>query len=57
MTKCEHYDCGWCYALDTVKTNSYEGSCIEPKNCPYLHSQMTKDIKKFHSLSTKSLII
>ena len=41
MTKCEHWDCGWCYAPDDVKTNAIGnfGVCKLPEYCPYLKSQ------------------
>jgi len=40
MTKCKHWDCGWCYAPDDVKTNALgNGGCIHPECCPYLKSQ------------------
>ena len=39
MTKCKHWDCGWCYAPDDVKTNNSQGGCIHPECCPYLKSQ------------------
>lgn len=31
---CEHNDCGWCYAPDSVKTNAEAGACKIPKECP-----------------------
>jgi hypothetical protein len=43
MTKCKHWDCGWCYAPDDVKTNATQGGCFEPEHCPYLKSQMKDD--------------
>jgi hypothetical protein len=50
MTKCKHWDCGWCYAPDDVKTNALgNGGCIHSECCPYLKSQnqMTEtDISK-----------
>jgi hypothetical protein len=40
MTKCKHWDCGWCYAPDDVKTNALgNGGCIHSECCPYLKSQ------------------
>ena len=40
MTKCEHWDCGWCYAPTDVKTNALgSGVCNLPEYCPYLKSQ------------------
>ena len=40
MTKCKHWDCGWCYAPDDVKTNALgSGVCNLPEYCPYLKSQ------------------
>ena len=40
MTKCEHWDAGWCYAPDDVKTNALgSGVCNLPEYCPYLKSQ------------------
>ena len=40
MTKCEHWDCGWCYAPDDVKTSALgSGVCDLPECCPYLNSQ------------------
>ena len=40
MTKCEHWDVGWCYAPDDVKTNALgSGVCNLPEYCPYLKSQ------------------
>ncbi len=39
MNKCKHWDCGWCYAPDDVKTNNSQGGCIHPECCPYLKSQ------------------
>ena len=40
MTKCEHWDAGWCYAPDDVKTNALgSGVCNLPEYCPYIKSQ------------------
>ena len=41
MTKCEHWDAGWCYAPVDVKTNAIGkfGVCKLPEYCPYLKSQ------------------
>ena len=40
MTKCEHWDCGWCCAPTDVKTNALgSGVCNLPEYCPYLKSQ------------------
>ena len=40
MTKCKHWDCGWCYAPDDVKTNALGNrGCIHSECCPYLKSQ------------------
>jgi hypothetical protein len=39
MTKCKHWDCGWCYAPDDIKTNATQSGCFEPEHCPYLKSQ------------------
>ena len=40
MTKCEHWDAGWCYAPMMVKTNALgSGVCNLPEYCPYLKSQ------------------
>ena len=41
MTKCEHWDAGWCYAPVDVKTNAIGkfGVCNLPEYCPYLKSQ------------------
>ena len=39
MTKCKHWDCGWCYAPTDVKTNDLQGECVHPEYCPYLKSQ------------------
>ena len=41
MTKCEHWDAGWCYAPVDVKTNAIGkfGVCKLPECCPYLKSQ------------------
>ena len=46
MNSCKYWDCGWCYAPDDVKTNARIVSkvCYDPNNCPYLKSQMTKEI-------------
>ena len=41
MSACKHWDCGWCYAPDYLKTNAVQGGCFEPEHCP---SQMT-DLK------------
>jgi hypothetical protein len=39
MTKCKHWDCGFCYAPSDVKTNATQSGCFEPEHCPYLKSQ------------------
>jgi hypothetical protein len=40
MNKCKHWDFGWCYAPDDVKTNALgNGGCIHSECCPYLKSQ------------------
>ena len=41
MTKCEHWDAGWCCAPTDVKTNAIGkfGVCKLPEYCPYLKSQ------------------
>ena len=41
MTKCEHWDVGWCCAPTDVKTNAIGkfGVCKLPECCPYLKSQ------------------
>ena len=40
MTKCKHWDCGWCCAPTDVKTNALgSGVCNLPECCPYLKSQ------------------
>ena len=40
MTKCEHWDVGWCCAPTDVKTNALgSGVCNLPEYCPYLKSQ------------------
>ena len=40
MTKCKHWDCGWCCAPVDVKTNALgSGVCNLPEYCPYLKSQ------------------
>ena len=40
MTKCKHWDCGWCCAPTDVKTNALgSGVCNLPEYCPYLKSQ------------------
>ena len=40
MTKCEHWDVGWCCAPTDVKTNALgSGVCNLPEHCPYLKSQ------------------
>ena len=46
MNSCKYWDCGWCYAPDDVETNARIVSkvCYDPNNCPYLKSQMTKEI-------------
>lgn len=45
MTKCNYYDCGWCYAPDDVSTSAQpSGACAAPHNCLYLKSQMTNEI-------------
>jgi hypothetical protein len=51
MTKCKHWDCGWCYAPDDVKTNALgNGGCIHSECCPYLKSQ--NQMKLFNINST-----
>jgi len=45
MTACKYYDCGWCYAPDDVETSaSSQSACFDYDFCPYLKSQMTKEI-------------
>ena len=46
MNSCKYWDCGWCYAPADVETNARIVSkvCHDPNNCPYLKSQMTKEI-------------
>ena len=45
MNSCKYLDCGWCYAPDDVETSaSFQSACFEPDYCPYLKSQMTKEI-------------
>ena len=50
MTKCKHWDCGWCYAPDDIKTNATQSGCFEPEHCPYLKSQ--NQMKSFNINST-----
>ena len=42
MSRCEYYDCGWCYAPDNVMSNNSNGACYRPQECP----QVTKDQQK-----------
>lgn len=42
MSRCEYYDCGWCYAPDNVMSNNTNGACYRPQECP----QMTKEHQK-----------
>lgn len=42
MSRCEYYDCGWCYAPDNVMSNNSNGVCYRPQECP----QVTKDQQK-----------
>ena len=43
MTKCNYWDCGWCYAPESIVNNSENGACNHPETCPYLKSnKMTK---------------
>ena len=34
--RCEHNDCGWCYAPTEITTNSQSGACVKPSDCPVL---------------------
>jgi hypothetical protein len=41
MSRCNYWDCGWCYAPDTVETNVEKSSaCTNPSECPYLKTIM-----------------
>lgn len=42
MSRCEYYDCGWCYAPDNVMSNNSNGACYRPQECP----QVTKEQQK-----------
>jgi len=35
MKKCNHYDCGWCYAHKHVNTSATNGACESPETCDY----------------------
>jgi hypothetical protein len=35
MKKCNHYDCGWCYAPQHVHTSATNGACKTPETCNY----------------------
>jgi hypothetical protein len=42
MTKCKHYDYGFCYAPKDVSTTALpSGACAAPTFCPYLISQQS----------------
>lgn len=43
MTKCKHYDCGWCYAFNDIETNAIQGYCFEPEHCPEFRKQATQE--------------
>jgi hypothetical protein len=41
MSRCNYWDCGWCYAPDIVETNAEKSSaCTNPSECPYLKTIM-----------------
>jgi hypothetical protein len=56
MTKCKHWDCGWCYAPDDVKTNATQGGCFEPEYCPYLKSQNQMKINGYEIKPCANLV-
>lgn len=38
--KCNYYDCGWCYAPESIDNNSRGGACYAPTKCPYQNKKM-----------------
>lgn len=56
MTRCNYWDCGWCYAPEEVETSAEKSSaCESPQNCPYLNSIMTNyPTERFYNHENKA---
>ena len=45
--KCNHWDCGYCYAPEDLLTNAKSNACVDPENCPiYQQMKPSEDIEK-----------
>lgn len=54
-SKCQHWDCGWCYAPAGTPNNSENGGCYNPESCEELAESVPIEDIDVSSISVDDL--